>query len=154
MLSIKNSIILQMLSAVYMPFLPPFISVKYPFVLVTLIWVYLTFSSFILKALCTRLLILDFKRSCGYVSTDVTVRTSSWSYDNNRLVESFRIHMLTPLWLVLVLQYLTNPSFMVLSSLVRRHDRPFVIHLLGPAINRCLYIDLCSLDVQYRYGRF
>ena len=46
---------------------------------------------------------------------------------------------LTPLRLVLVLQYLTNPSLMGLSSLVRRHDRSFVVHLLKPAINRSLY---------------
>ena len=70
-------------------------------------------------------------------------------------VVNFRIHMLlTPLRLVLVLQYLINPSFMVLSTLVRRHDRSFVLHLLEPAINRCLYGDLCNLGVQYRYGRF
>ena len=57
------------------------------------------------------------------VWTDVAVRTSSWSSDDNKLVEFFRIHMLlTPLWPVLVLQYLTNPSFMVLSTLVRRHE--------------------------------
>ena len=62
--------------------------------------------------------------------------------------------LLTPLRLVLVLQYLTNPSFMVLSTLVRRHDRSFVVHLLEPAINRCLCGGLCSLGVQYRYGRF
>ena len=69
--------------------------------------------------------------------------------------EFFRIHMLlTPLQLVLVLQYLTNPSFTVLSSLVRRHDRSFVVHLLEPPINRCLYGDLCNLGVQYRNGRF
>ena len=44
---------------------------------------------------------------------------SSWSSDDNKLVEFFRIHMLlTPLRLVLVLQYLTSPSFMVLRSLV------------------------------------
>ena len=43
---------------------------------------------------------------------------------------------------------------MVLSTLVRRHDRSFVVHLLEPAINLCLYGDLCNLGVQYRYGRF
>ena len=44
----------------------------------------------------------------------------------NLLSEFFRIHMLlTPLQLVLVLQYLTNPTFMVLKTLVRRHDRSF-----------------------------
>ena len=136
---------------------------KYPFALVTLIWVYLTLPSFFLKALCTRLLILDFNRSCGIevrsveksnVWTDVAVRTSSWSSDDNKLVEFFRIHMLlTPLRLVLVLQYLTNPSFMVLRTLVRMHERSFVVHLLEPAINLCLYGDLCNLGVQYRYGR-
>ena len=39
---------------------------------------------------------------------------------------------------------------MVLSTLVRRHDRSFVVHLLEPAINLCLYGDLCNLGVQYR----
>ena len=64
------------------------------------------------------------------VWTDVAVRTSSWSSDDNKLVEFFRIHMLlTPLQLVLVLQYLTNPSFMVLSILVRRHERSFVVQV-------------------------
>ena len=125
---------------------------------------YFTLQSFFLKELCTRLLILDFNRSCGIevysveksnVWTDVAVRTSSWSSDENKLVEFFRIHMLlTPLRLVLVFQYLTNRSFMALSSLVRRHDRSFVVHLLEPAINRCLYGNLCNLGVQYRYGRF
>ena len=71
-----------------------------------------------------------------HVWTDVAVRTSSWSSDDNKLVEFFRIHMLlAPLRLVSVLQYLTNPSFMVLRTLVRRHDRSFVVHLLEPAIN-------------------
>ena len=62
--------------------------------------------------------------------------------------------LLTPLRLVLVLQYFTSPSFMVLSSLVRRHHRSFVVHLLEPAINRSLYGDLCNLEVQDRCGRF
>ena len=89
------------------------------------------------------------------VWTDVAVQTSSWSSDDNKLVEFFKIHMfLTQLRLVLLLQYLTNPSFMVLSSLVRRHERSFVVHLLEPAANRCLYGDLCNLRVQYRYGKF
>ena len=41
---------------------------------------------------------------------------------------------------------------MVISTLVRRHDRSFVIRLLEPAINRCLYGDLYNLGVQHRYG--
>ena len=133
--------------------------IEYPCALVTLIWVYLTLPSFFLNVLCTRLLILDFNRSCGIevlsveksiVWTDVAVRTSSWSSDDNKLVEFFRIHILfTPLRLVLVLQYLINLSFVVLSTLVRRHDGCSVVHLLEPAINLCLYGDLCNLDVQY-----
>ena len=44
------------------------------------------------------------------------------------LLSSSEVHMLlTPLWLVVVLQYLTNPSFIVLSILVRRHYKSFVI---------------------------
>ena len=62
--------------------------------------------------------------------------------------------LLTLLQLVLVLQYLTNLSFMVFSTLVRRHDRSFVVHLLEPVVNLCLYGDLWNLGVQYRYGRF
>ena len=85
----------------------------------------------------------------------LAIGTLSRSNDDNKLVEFFRIHMLlTPLRLVLVLQYINNPSFMVLNTLVRRHDRSFVVHLLEAAIKRCLYGDLCNLSVQYRYGRF
>ena len=54
----------------------------------------------------------------------------------NLLSSEFRIHMLlTPLQLVLVLQYLVNPPFTVLSSPVRKHDRSFVLHLLEPTVN-------------------
>ena len=109
----------------------------------------LTLPSFFLKALCTRLLILDFNTLCGIEGVKYwkikcldwcsCMDRSSWSNDDNKLVEFFRIHMLlTPLRLVLVLQYLTNPSFMVFRSLVRRHNRSFVVHLLEPAINLCL----------------
>ena len=63
MLSIKNSVIWQILSAVYMLSLPSFrLWMKYPFDLVTLMWVYLTLPSFFLKALCARLPFLDFNR--------------------------------------------------------------------------------------------
>ena len=89
------------------------------------------------------------------VGTNVPVRTSSWSSDDNKLVEFFRIHvLLTPLQLVLGLRYLANPPFTVLSSSVRKHDRSLVSHFLEPAINRCLYGDLCNVGVQYRCGRF
>ena len=62
--------------------------------------------------------------------------TSNFSSDDNKLVEFFKIHMLfTPLWLILVLQYLLNPSLMVVKILVSRHDSSFVVDLLEPAIN-------------------
>ena len=54
-------------------------------------------------------------------------------------MEFLTIHMLlTPLWLVLVLQYLISPSLTVFNILVSRHDKSFVVHLLEPAIKRCL----------------
>ena len=44
------------------------------------------------------------------IAVRTTVRTSSWSSDDNKRVELFRIQMLsTTLLLVLALQYLTNP---------------------------------------------
>ena len=71
------------------------------------------------------------------VCADVAVRKSSWSSDDNKLFEFFSIHIFfIPMRLVLVLPYLTNSSFMVLSSLVRTHGRSFVVHVLGPAINQ------------------
>ena len=154
-----------MSSAAHMPSPPPSTPrVKYPFSVVTLIWIYLTLPSLPMKALCTRLLILDFNRSCGIevqsvekpnAWTDVAAQTSSRPSDDNKPAELPRIHMLlTPLWLVLVLQYLTNPSFMAHSTLVRRHDRPPAAHSLELDTNRCLCYDLRSLGVQYRYGRF
>ena len=55
------------------------------------------------------------------------------------LVEFLTILMLlTPLRLVLVLQYLISPSFRVVNTLVSRHDKSFVVHLLEPAIEQCL----------------
>ena len=80
-----------------------------------------------------------------FFCTDVAVRTSSWSSDDNRHVKFFRIHMLlTPLRLVLVAQYLISLSLMVDSNFVRRHDKSSAVHLLEPAIKRCLKGVLCS----------
>ena len=60
-------------------------------------------------------------KSC-YACTDVDVRTSNWSSDDNRHVEFFSIHMLfTQLRLVLVAQNFISPSLMVDSNFVRRH---------------------------------
>ena len=73
------------------------------------------------------------------VWTDLEYLTSNFSNDDNKLVEFFRIHMLfTPLWLIVVLQYLLNPFLMVVKILVSRHDSSFVVRLLEPAIKRCL----------------
>ena len=38
-------------------------------------------------------------------------------------------------------------SMMNVRTLVRRHDRSFIVHLLEPAINLCLYGDLCNLGI-------
>ena len=55
------------------------------------------------------------------------------------LVEFLTIlKLLTPLRLVLVLQYLISPSVRVVNTLVSRHDKSFVVHLLEPAIKQCL----------------
>ena len=72
-------------------------------------------------------------------------------FDDNRLVEFLTIHMLlTPLQLVLVLQYLISPSLTVVNTLVSRHDKSFVVHLLEPAIKGCLKETLCNFGVQYK----
>ena len=159
MLSIKNSVIhfanvicsIHVVSATFIS------RGRYPFDLVALIWVYLTLPSFFLKALCTRLLILDFNRLCGIV-----IRMSRWSSNDNKLVEFFEIHMLsTPLRLVLVLQYLINLSFMVCSSLVKRHNRSLFYtywsHLLT---NACMAIyatwesstDMANFDLLQTFS--
>ena len=97
MLSIKNSTILHIWSAVYR-LSPPglMVSMKYPFPLVILMWVYLLLPFLLLNELCISAVIRDLSRLCGidmykmeksYVWTDVAVRTSSWSRDENRLVD-------------------------------------------------------------------
>ena len=90
----------------------------------------------------------------AYVCKDAAVRTSSWWSDDYRHVEFFIISMLfTSLLLVLVAQYLISPSLRVDSNLVRKHNKSLVVHLLDPAIKRCLKGVLCSFGVQHRYGR-
>ena len=89
----------------------------------------------------------------SYVRTDVVVRTSNWSSDDNRHMEFFRIHMLfTSLRLVIGAWYLISPSLMVDGNFVRKHDKSSVVHLLEPAIKRCLkgsYIVLeSSTDME------
>ena len=43
---------------------------------------------------------------------------------------------------------------MVVNILVSRHDKSFVVHLLEPAIKRCLKGTLCNFGVHYKEGRF
>ena len=59
-------------------------------------------------------------------------------------------HLISLLWLILVLQYMLNPFFMVVKILVSKHDSFFVVNLLEPAVKRCLNGVLCSLGVQYK----
>ena len=71
----------------------------------------------------------------SYVCTDVAVQISNWSSDDNKHVEFSSVHMsFTPLWLVLVVQYLISQSLMMDSNFARRHDKSLVVHLLKPAI--------------------
>ena len=44
--------------------------------------------------------------------------------------------LLTSLRLVLVSLYLISPSFTVVNTLVSRHEKSFVVHLLEPAIKQ------------------
>ena len=65
------------------------------------------------------------------------------------------IHMLViSLQLVLVLQYLMSTPSTVLSTLMSRHNKSFVVHLLKPAISLCLIVTLCTFEVHYISGRF
>ena len=135
-------------------------SIKYRFPPVTLMWVYLLLPPLLLNELCTSVAIRDFSRLCGtdvykvensYVWTDVAVRTCSSSRDDNRLMELLTIHkLLIPLQLVLVLQYLISQSLIVVNTLVSWLDKSFVVHLLEPAIKRCLKRTLCNFGVQYK----
>ena len=148
MLSIKNSTILHIWSAVYRLFLPVLmVSMKYPFPLVILMWAFLFFFRFLLLyELCTSVVIWDLSRWdwCAQSWKAICLNwccftDTSCSRDDNRLVEFLTIHMLlTPLRLVLVLQYLISPSFTVVNTLVSKHDKPFVVDLMEPAIKQCL----------------
>ena len=67
------------------------------------------------------------------------------------LFEFLSIHiLLTPVWLVFILQYFCSPVFITVSILVNKLDNCFVVHLPEPAIKQCFTRDLCSLEVQYR----
>ena len=131
---------------------------KYSFPLVILMWVYLLLPSLLLNELCTGAVIRDFNRLYGIDVHKVESRMSELMLLYGHLVgpgmttglwSFLTIHMLlTPLRLVLVLQYLINPSLMMVNTLVSRHDKSFTVHLLEPAIKRCLKWTL--LYVQYK----
>ena len=53
--------------------------------------------------------------------------TGLWSFNNPH-----------PLRLVLVLLYLISSSFTVVNTLLNRHDKSFVVHVLEPGIKQCL----------------
>ena len=116
--------------------------------------VYLLLPSLLLNELCTSAVVRDLSRLCGlhvykveksYVWTDVAVPRLYGHPVGPGLFEFLR--------LVLVLQYLISPSFTVVNTLVSRHDKSFVVHLLEPAIKRCLKGTLCNIGVQYNQGR-
>ena len=55
--------------------------------------------------------------------------------DDSKFAEFLSIHiLLTPVWLLLILQYFSSPVFMTVSILVNKLDNSFVVNLLEPAI--------------------
>ena len=55
--------------------------------------------------------------------------------DDSKFLDVLSIHiLLTPVWLVFVLQYFSSPVFMIVSILVKKLDNCFVVHLLEPAM--------------------
>ena len=71
--------------------------------------------------------------------------------DDSKFVEFLGIHiLLTPVWLVFILQYFSSPVFVTISILVNKLDNCFVVHMPEPAIKRCFTGDLCNLGVHHR----
>ena len=68
------------------------------------------------------LLIRDLSKSCGMevyrieksnVWMEVALQTPKWWNDDSKFVKFFSIHiLLTPVWLVFILQYFSSPVFM------------------------------------------
>ena len=81
---------------------------------------------------------------------EVALWTPKWPNDESKSVEFFSIHtLLTPVWLVFILQHFSSPVFMTVSILVNKLDNCFVVQLLKPAMKRFTG-GLCNLGVQYR----
>ena len=59
--------------------------------------------------------------------------------------------LLTPVWLVFILQYVSSPVFMTVCILVNKLDNCFVVHLLELAMKRCFTGDLCSFIFIFIY---
>ena len=71
--------------------------------------------------------------------------------DDSEFVKFVSIHiLLSPIWLVFILQYFSSPVFMTVSILVNKLDNCFEVHFLEPVMKRYFTGDLCSLGVQYR----
>ena len=129
-LSTKNSIILQMSLALHLLSLFKKSLVKQLLFLPTLMWVYRVAPFLYLKALFIMLFIRDFSKSCGMevyrveksnVWMEVALWTPKWLKDDSKFVEFLSIHiLLTPVWLVFILQYFSSPVFITVSILVNK----------------------------------
>ena len=80
------------------------------------------------------LFIRDLSKSCGIEVyraekssfwMEVALQIPKWASDDSRFMEFFGIHMLTPVWLVFILSYLSSPVFMIISILVNKLDDCF-----------------------------
>ena len=77
---------------------------------------------------------------------EVALWTPNGANDDGRFVKLISFHMLlTPVWLVFMLQYFSSLVFMTVSILVNKLDNCFVIPLAEPAMKRCFTGDLCNL---------
>ena len=67
--------------------------------------------------------------------------TPKSSNDDSKFVEFLSIHiLLTPVWLVFILQYFSSPVAMTVSILVTKLDNCLVVHLLEPAMKKCFKV--------------
>ena len=99
------------------------------------------------------LFIRNLSKSCGMEVYRVEKSMSEWKLLYGLLsdLEFLSIHiLLTPVWLVFLLQYFSSPVLITVSILVYKLDSSFVVHLLEQTIKQCFTGDLCSLGVQYR----
>ena len=102
------------------------------------------------------LFIWDLSKSCGMevyrvekssAWMKVALWTPKWPNDDSKFVEFLSIHiLLTPVWLVFMLQYFSSPVFMAVSILVNKLDNCFAVHLVELAMTPCF----TGLGVQYR----